>query len=240
MAAHAEVAHPSSSASLCPARSPIRVGFADDHRMMRRGLRLSLESERDLEVIAEATDLLTAGELVQAYAPDVLALELQSANGSGIELIGRLRAVVPGTEIVVQTMEDSPVFARDALDAGAIGYVLNEGGEGELALAIRRATRGQRYVSPRVAAGLAALRRAATEDGLSAREIEVVRLIALGHTNAEIALLLHLSRRTVESHRARIHDKLGRAKRWELVEYALERHLIGAGLRPSPSGGESE
>ena len=190
-------------------------------------MRLALENEPDLEVVGEADDLRTAGHRVREHLPDVLLLDLRLANGSGIELIGRLRAEVPGTEVVVESMEDSPVFARAALDAGAIGYVLNDSADGELALAIRRAARGLRYVSPRVAAGLDAFRRAAGEDGLSERETEVVRLIALGHTNVEIAALLHLSRRTVETHRARVQDKLGLAKRWELVQYALARHLIG-------------
>jgi two-component system, NarL family, response regulator NreC len=212
--------------------------FADDYRVMRRGLRLALESERDLEVIAEADDVLTVGHLAQEYGPDVLLLELRLPNGSGIELIGRLRAEVPGAEIVVETMEESPVFARHALDAGAIGYVLKDNADGERALAIRRARRGQQYVSPRVAAGLASVRRAAAEDELSEREIEVVRLIALGHTSAEIAALLHLSRRTVETHRARVHDKLGLARRWELVQYALRRHLIGPDrIRPASERG---
>ena len=226
MSAHARLAHPSSDRCSCPESSPIRVVCADDYRVMRQGLRLALESERDLEVAAEADDLVTAGHLVQEYVPDVLLLELRLPNGSGIELIGGLRAEMPGTEIVVETMEDSPVFARHVLDAGAIGYVLKDHADGELALAIRRAVSGRQYVSPRVAAGLAAVRRAAAEDGLTGREIEVLRLIALGHTSAEIAALLHLSRRTVETHRARVHDKLGLARRWELVQYALRRHLI--------------
>jgi DNA-binding NarL/FixJ family response regulator len=202
--------------------------LADDHRVVRRGLRLVLANERDLEVVAEADDLRTARHRVQEHLPDVLLLDLRRPNGAGSELIGRLRTEVPSTQIVVETIEDSPVFARHVLDAGAIGYVLKDNADGERALAIRRAGRGLQYVSPRVAAGLDALRRAAGEDGLSERETEVVRLIALGHTSVEIAALLHLSRRTVETHRARVQHKLGLAKRWELVQYALARHLIGA------------
>ena len=228
MLADAQLAHPSPDRSSDPGSSSTRIVLADDHRVVRRELRLALQSERDLEVVAEADDLLTARHRVQEHAPDVLVLDLRHPNGSGIELIGRVRAEVPGTEVVVESMEDSPVFARAALDAGAIGYVLKDSADGELVLAIRRAVRGQQYVSPRVAAGLEALRRSAAEDGLSKREIEVARLIALGHTCAEIAALLHLSRRTVETHRARVQHKLGLAKRWELVQYALARHLIGA------------
>ncbi|HZE15078.1 MAG TPA: response regulator transcription factor [Mycobacterium sp.] len=125
---------------------------------------------------------------------------------------------MPGTEFVFETIEDNPVFAHHALEAGAIGYVRKENA-GERALAIRRAVRGPRYVSPRVAAGLAAFRRAAAEDDLSEREIEVVRLIALGRTSVEIAALLHLSRRTIKT--------------------TLARHLIGGGHHMSPAEGEA-
>jgi two-component system, NarL family, response regulator NreC len=201
--------------------------LAEDHREMRRGVRLPLESERDLEVVAEADDLRTARHLVQEHVPDVLLLFLRQPNGSGIELIERLRAEAPGTAIVVETTEDSPVFARRALDAGAIGYVLKDNAHDERALMIRAAMRGRQYVSPGVAAGLDAFRRAGAENHLSERETEITRLIALGHTSAEIAALLHLSRRTVETHRARVHDKLGLARRWQVVQYALARHLIG-------------
>jgi len=124
-------------------------------------------------------------------------------------------------------MDDNPAFARQAIDAGAVGYVLKDHSDGELPLAVRCAAWGQEYVSPRVAARLDALRRPDDGDGLSARETEVLRLIALGFTSVEIAAQLCLSRRTVETHRARIYRKLGLAKRSELVNYALARHMIG-------------
>jgi two-component system response regulator NreC len=123
-------------------------------------------------------------------------------------------------------MEASPLFAQHALDAGAVGFVLKDRADSELPEAIRRAAQGGEYISPRVAAGLDALRRAVSGDGLSPRETEILRLIALGHTSAEIAGTLHLSRRTVETHRARIHRKLGLATRAELVRHALRRHLL--------------
>ena len=235
MSAHPQLARRSSARCSYRARSPTRVVLADDHRVMRRGVRLALERERDLDVVAEADDLPATTREVQERVPEVLVLDLRLANGSGIELIGRLRAEAPGTEIVVETIEDSPVFARHALDAGAIGYVLNDDADGELALAIRRATRGRQYVSPRVAAGLDAFRRADAEDGLSERETEIVRLIALGHTSVGIGARLHLSTRTVETHRARVQHKLGLARRWELVQYALARHLIGPVPTSSPA-----
>lgn len=206
---------------------PIQVVLADDHAVVRRSLRLLLDSENDLEVIAEAADLSSVVRHVHGHVPHVLVLDLQMPNGSSIETIRRLRDQVPETEIVVLTMEVSPLFAQQALDAGAIGFVLKDRADTELPAAVRRAASGGEYVSPRVEAGLDALRRAVDGDGLSPRETEILRLIALGHTSAEIAAKLHLSRRTVETHRAQIHRKLRMRTRAELVRYALTRDLIG-------------
>ncbi|MGP0037883.1 MAG: response regulator [Solirubrobacteraceae bacterium] len=208
-----------------PAASPLKVVLADDHRLRRRSLRLLLEAENDVQVIAEAGDLFTAIRHVKGHVPHVLLLDLQMPGGSSIEAIRRLRAEVTETEIVVLTTEESPVFAQQALEAGAVGYVLKDNVDGELPQAIRRAARGQEYVSRRVAARLEALHRAVDIDGLSARETEVLRLIALGLTSGEISEKLHLSRRTVDSHRRRIHRKLGLGKRSELVRYAMARNL---------------
>jgi two-component system response regulator NreC len=208
--------------------SPIRVVLADDHRAVRRNLRLLLDAEEDVEVVAEAADLSTVMRHVHGHLPHVLVIDLSLPNGSSIETIRRLREQVPDTEIVVSTMEESPLFAQQALDAGAVGFVLKDRADSELLSAIRSAARGEEYISPRVAAGLEALRRAIVSDGLSPRETEVLRLIALGHTSAEIAGKLHLSRRTVETHRARIHRKLGLATRSQIVQFALRRRLIGA------------
>jgi two-component system response regulator NreC len=158
----------------------------------------------------------------------VLVLDLHIPNGSGIEMIRRLRAEVPESEIVVLTMEPSPLFAQQSIDAGAVGFVLKDKADTELPAAVRSAaTRGE-YVSPHVTNGLDALRRASRGDGLSPRETEILRLVALGYTSAEIAAGLHLSRRTVETHRARVYSKLGLARRAELVQFALQRHLIGS------------
>lgn len=196
--------------------------------MVRRSLRLLLDSESDLRVISEASDLSSVISQVKGQMPHVLVLDFRLPNGSSIETIRRLRAQVPGTEIVVMTMQESPLFAQQAIDAGAIGFVLKDQADSELMNAIHAAARGEEYVSARVAAGLDSLRRAVSSDGLSPRETEVLRLIALGHTSEEIAGQLHLSRRTVESHRARIQQKLGLNSRAELVQFALRRHLIGA------------
>jgi DNA-binding NarL/FixJ family response regulator len=208
------------------AAPPITVVVADDHALVRRSLRLLLDGEDDVDVVAEAPDLNTASRSVQGHAPRVLVLDLQMHDGSSIEAIRRLRKHVPETEIVVLTMERSPAFAQRALDVGAIGFVVKDRADTELPEAVRRAAHGEEFVSAQVAAGLQALRRAVNGDGLSARETEVLRLIALGHTSAEIADKLHLSRRTIETHRANIHRKLGLRTRAELVHFALRRHLV--------------
>ncbi|MFZ0383641.1 MAG: response regulator transcription factor [Solirubrobacteraceae bacterium] len=209
------------------ARVPIQLVVADDHPVVRRALRLWLESEKTVEVIAEAGDVPTAIRHVKRHLPHVLLLDLQVPNGSSVEAIRRLREEVPETQIVVATTEESPLFARQALDAGAVGYVLKDNADSELRAAVPCAARGEEYVSPCVAARLDGLQRAAQDDGLSPRETDVLRLIALGLTSAEMSGRLHLSRRTVESHRRRIHRKLGLGKRSELVRYAFARHLIG-------------
>ncbi|HTT29543.1 MAG TPA: response regulator transcription factor [Solirubrobacteraceae bacterium] len=228
MPASLQLAQPlRSPAQIDQTSAPLKLVVADDHHVVRRALRLWLESEKNVEVIAEAGDVPTAIRHVKRHLPHVLLLDLRMPNGSSIEAIRRLRAEVPETQIVVATTEESPLFARQALDAGAIGYVLKDNADAELQTAVRCAARGEEYVSPCVAARLDGLRRAAQDDGLSPRETDVLRLIALGLTSAEISGLLHLSRRTVESHRRRIHRKLGLGKRSELVRYAFARHLIG-------------
>ncbi|HTX09531.1 MAG TPA: response regulator transcription factor [Solirubrobacteraceae bacterium] len=206
---------------------PIRVVLADDHELVRRSLRQVLRNEEDVDVIAEAGDLLTALRQVNGHVPHVLVLDLQTPDGSSVELIRQLRSRIPGTEIVVVTMEDSPAYAKAAIHAGASGLVLKEYAFQDLAVAVRCAARGEEYVSARVGARLDAQQRSIDDDGLSPREVEVLRLIALGFTSAEISQRLYLSRRTVESHRRRIHRKLGIERRSELVEYALRRGLIG-------------
>ena len=148
-------------------------------------------------------------------------------NGSTVDAIRRLRTDVPWTEIVVLTTEESALAAQQMLAAGAVAFVSKDRAEVELLGAIHQAAHGEEFVSPRVADGLEVLRRAADGGVLSPREVEILRLIALGYTSAEIAGQLHLSRRTVETHRARIFDKLDIRTRAELVRYALDRHLIG-------------
>ena len=208
--------------------APIRVVVADDHALIRRSLRLLLDGEHGVELIAEAGDLAGATSHLENKHPHVLVLDLSMPGGASIAAIGRLREASPETQIVVMTMDDSPVFAQRALAAGALGYVAKEMAETELASAVRAAAHGRQYVSPRLATRLDALHRSLTENRLTPREVEVLRLIALGHTSAETARELHLSPRTVETHRAHIHRKLGLATRAELVRYALRRGLLGS------------
>ncbi len=228
MSAYLHLAQPDSETGERPLSAPIRVVLADDHALVRRALRLLLDAEDDVEVVAEATDLATAASHVHGHAPSVLVLDLEMPGGSSIEAIRTLRRQVPHTEIVVVTMEQSPAFAQKALDAGAIGFVSKDRSDAELAEAVRHAAHGEEYVSGQIAAALEALRKTVNGDGLSQRETEVLRLISLGYTSVEIARKLHLSRRTIESHRANIHRKLGLRTRAELVHFALRRHLIGA------------
>jgi two-component system response regulator NreC len=210
-----------------PAAQPIRVVIADDHQLTRRELRLLLDTKSDMEVIAEAEDIASVAHHVGSEQPEVLVLDLDMPGSSSIEAISSLHKRAPDTQIVVLTAEESPVFAQLTFAAGAIAFVTKERAGSELPAAVHAAAQGEQYISPRVAARMEALRSSLEEDRLTAREVEVLRLIALGHTSAEIAEKLHLSPRTVEMHRANIHRKLGLATRAELVHYALRRGLLG-------------
>jgi two-component system response regulator NreC len=199
--------------------------LADDHAAMRQSLRMLLEGEADIDVIAETDTLESVLGHVNERHPDVLVLDLgMSSWGSGIETLTRLSKDAHNTRIVVLTMNDDPACAKRALENGALGLVLKEMADSDLPAAVRDASRGQRYVSPLLAAKLHGGSLAA--DKLTPREREVLRLIALGHTSVEIAHKLELSPRTIETHRARIHRKLGLATRAELVRYALQHELL--------------
>ena len=206
----------------------ITVVIADDHAVVRSGLRMLLDAKADLEVVAEAGDVPTAMRMVRAHRPRVAVLDLNMPGGSGLDAIPELRASTPETAIVVLTMQDDPAFARQALQNGALGFVLKEAADDELLEAVRLAADGDTYLNPRLGARMAAQppQPSGPPDNLTEREVDVLRLIALGHTNAEIAGQLYLSIRTVETHRAHIQQKLRRSTRAELVRYALEHKLI--------------
>jgi len=204
--------------------------LADDHAVVRSGLRMVLERESGMEVVSEAGDAESAVRTVLGHKPSVLVLDLNMPGElTSLDAIPRIAEVSPDTRVVVLTMQEDPEFARQALRAGASGYVLKEAADDELVEAVRRAAAGDTYLNPSLGARLAAAppEPAGPPDDLTEREVEVLRLIALGHTNAEIAGQLFLSVRTVESHRAHIQQKLGRATRAELVRYALDHGFVG-------------
>jgi two-component system response regulator NreC len=209
-------------------RDKTTIVIADDHTVVRQGLRLLIDAEPTMQVVAEAGTVPDAERLTRAHRPTVLVLDLNMHGESGLDAIPRLRESAPGTAIVVLTMQDDPGFARQALQTGALGFVLKEAADEELLEAIRLASAGENYLNPRLGARLAAQpdRQPGPPDDLSEREIDVLRLIALGHTNTEIAQQLFLSTRTVETHRAHIQQKIRRTSRAELVQYALAHHLV--------------
>lgn len=181
MVAHLHLApSPAASGSVVSAASPIRVVLADDHALMRRGLRLLLDGEEGVEVIAEAVEVASVVRLVHSHRPHVLVLDLGMPDGANIETIGELRERVPETQTVVLTMDDSPVFAQRALAAGALGFVLKDLADGELPQAVRAAAGGEEYVSPRVAVRLDALRRSLARTR-SAQNLKLPRDPRPGH-----------------------------------------------------------
>ena len=209
-------------------QASIRILLADDHAVVRSGLKMLLEAEQDFEVVAEAGDAETAARKVRGHKPDVLILDLNMPGGSSLPTIPQIRSDSPDTKIVVLTMQDDPAFAREALQGGALGYVLKDAADDELVEAVRAAAAGRTYLHPELGARIAAEppAPAGPPDDLTERELEILRLIALGHTNTEIAEQLFLSVRTVESHRARIQQKTRLATRAELVRYALDHDLV--------------
>jgi len=209
-------------------RAKTTVVIADDHTVVRQGLRLLLDADDSMQVIAEAGTSADAERLTRAHRPSVLVLDLNMHGESGLEAIPRILQDCPEAAIVVLTMQDDPGFARQALQSGALGFVLKEAADEELLQAIHLAAGGENYLNPRLGARLAAApaEPSGPPDDLTEREVEILRLIALGHTNTEIAQQLFLSTRTVETHRAHIQQKTRRSTRAELVRYALEHGLV--------------
>jgi two-component system response regulator NreC len=203
----------------------IKIVLADDHAGVRSALRLLLDAEDDLEVVAEAGDIVGAVRYLRGHKPDVLILDLNMPGGPSIAAVPELRQASAETAIVVLTMERDPSYARRAIRMGVLGYVLKEAVDKELVNAVRLASAGRTYLQPELGAKLAA-DPGADADGLSERELDVLRLVALGFTNSEIADKLFISVRTVESHRAHVQQKLQLTKRSDLVRYALGRGLL--------------
>jgi len=208
----------------------IRVLVVDDHAVVRSGLRMLLDAEDDLEVVGEAGSAREAIFEARTTTPDVILLDVVMPDQSGLEAIPTLLHEHPETKILVLSMQDDPRYVREAFGAGASGYVLKEAADAEVVAAIREVAGGGRYVHPVLGARLVeaetAEARRAADDPLSDREREVLRLLALGHTNQEISTQLYISVRTAETHRAHIMQKLRLSSRAELVRYALEQGLM--------------
>lgn len=201
--------------------------LADDHAVVRSGLRMLLEAEPDFTVVAEAGDVDTATRYVLGHKPTILMLDLNMPGEESLPAIPKILEVSPDTKVVVLTMQSEPAFAREAMRAGAVGYVLKEAADAELVDAIRTIASGGTYLQPRLGANLAAQPEASSAlDVLTDREKQVMGSTALGFTNAEIAAQLFLSVRTVESHRAHIQAKLELNSRAELVRLAIDHGLI--------------
>jgi two-component system, NarL family, response regulator NreC len=206
----------------------ITVVLADDHNVIRAGLRAMLEAQPDLRVIGEAADAGAASKLVEDRRPDVLVLDLQMPGAEPKSDIPRLREEAADTAIVVLTMQNDPRSARDLLRAGAAGYVLKQAAERQLGEAIRAAARGDSYIDPELGGALAKLE-ADPLEALSERELELLRLVALGFTNREIGEQLFLSVRAIEVNRSKLLEKLGIESRPELVQFAIASGVIEPG-----------
>ncbi|MBA3736019.1 MAG: response regulator transcription factor [Actinobacteria bacterium] len=208
----------------------MRIVLIDDHAVVRAGLRLLLDAQDDLEVVGEAGNAKDAIFRARALKPDVILLDVVMPGESGIQALPQLLHESPETKVLVLSMEDDPVYVREAFAAGASGYVLKEAADEDVVSAVREIAVGGRYVHPTLGARMVAAeaeeRAAADADPLSEREREVLHLLALGHTNQEIAEALFISVRTAESHRAHIMQKLRFSTRAELVRYALSQGLL--------------
>jgi two-component system, NarL family, response regulator NreC len=213
-----------------PGAPHVTVVLADDHVVVREGLRLLLESEPGIEVVAEAGDVASAVAEVERCRPDLIVVEPLMDGEPGLAVVRRLAEACPEARVIILTAQQDPGLAGEAMRLGAAGYVPKTAAGRQLLRAIRMATEGNTYLEPqlgaRLAADLAAAKQAAPE--LTERELDVLRLIARGHTNRETAARLFISVRTVENHRASIQRKLGKPSRSDLVGYAIERRLVEA------------
>ncbi len=208
----------------------VRVLIVDDHAVFRAGLKLLLDAEDDLEAVGEAGNARDAIFQARALKPDVILMDVVMPDESGLDVLPTLLHERPETKVLVLSMQDDPHYVRQAFAVGASGYILKEAADTEVVAAIREVAAGHDYVHPTVGARLlateAAEARRAEEDPLSDREREVLRLLALGHTNQEISTQLFISVRTAETHRAHIMQKLRLSSRAELVRYAIDRGVL--------------
>ncbi len=210
--------------------APIRVLIVDDHPVVRSGIRLLLAQEKDIEPVGEAGTGREAIFEARSLKPDVVLMDVVMPEQTGLEALPTLLHEHPDMKVLLLSMQDDPRYVREAFAAGAAGYVLKEAADAEVVNAVREVAKGGRYVNPELGARLvaadAAAQREAEEDPLSDREREVLRLLALGHTNQEIAKQLYISVRTAETHRAHIMQKLRLTRRADLVRYPMARGLL--------------
>lgn len=208
----------------------VRVLIVDDHAVVRAGLRLLVDAEDDLETVAEAGNVRDAVFAARSAKPDLVLMDMVMPGESGLEGIPKLLHEHPDVKVLVLSMQDDPAYVREAFAVGAVGYVLKEAADAEVVQAIREVAGGGRYVHPALGARLIAAdteaQRRADADPLSDREREVLRLLARGHTNQEIAKQLFISVRTAETHRAHVMQKLRLGSRAELVSYAIANGLL--------------
>jgi DNA-binding NarL/FixJ family response regulator len=209
------------------------IVLADDHHVVRQGLRSLLEAEPDFSVIGETGNGLEVTQLVERLRPDVLVLDLMMPGLNGLEVTRQVSQRSPRTHVVILSMHANEAYVLEALRAGAVAYVLKESTSAELVRAVHEAVAGRRYLSPPLSerAIEAYMQKAESAvldsyETLTAREREVLHLVAEGHTNAEIADRLFISRRTVETHRANLMRKLGLRTQTDLISYALRRGIL--------------
>ena len=215
----------------------IRVALCDDHAVVRSGLRRILDAESDLEVVGEAGTAAAAVEIAAREHPDVFVMDVGLPDASGIVATARVREASPGTRVLVLTVHDDVAYLRRAFDAGADGYLVKDAADVDLVHAVRTVAAGRQYVHPTLGAQLLEPAGAGSHlrgpgGELSEREIDVLRLVALGRTNAAIAEELYISVRTVETHRAHISQKLGARSRAELVDAARQAGILDDEAQP--------
>jgi DNA-binding NarL/FixJ family response regulator len=209
----------------------LHILIADDHGIVRSGIRMLIDRQQGMHVVAEAEDGIQAVELAQATRPDVAILDVSMPRMTGLQAAREMRSRLPGTSVLLLSMHDDERYVFDAVDVGAAGYVLKRSADTDLIDAIQAVARGEQFVSPVteravIKEWLAGEREERLEDPLTPRELDVVKLIAEAHTNKQIAQALHVSEKTVESHRANVLSKLGMRDRVELVRYAIRRGLV--------------
>jgi len=211
-----------------PTDTPARVVLVDDHGVVRAGLRRLIAETDDFEVTGEAGTLRDAIETIEVKRPDLVVLDITLGSDDALEAMPDILKKARGAKVLILSMHDDAEHVQNAFAAGADGYLLKDSAEADLIHALRTLHRGERYVHPTLGARLAQAALRGPDDPLTDRERDIARMLAMGHTNQDIASQLYLSVRTVETHRAHVMSKLQLKTRADLVQWALDRKLIGA------------